>query len=86
MPPLPICDPVNRCRYVCAEWFYGGMPVWLRHTPGMVFRDDDSPWETAMARWVTYVVDMMKAANMFAPQGGPVIMAQVRRWGTVNRW
>ncbi|KAH9622550.1 hypothetical protein KSS87_020073 [Heliosperma pusillum] len=30
-----------------------------------------------MERWVTMVVNMMKDNNLFAPQGGPIIMSQI---------
>lgn len=29
---------------VCAEWNYGGFPVWLRDVPGMVFRTYNEPF------------------------------------------
>lgn len=30
-----------------------------------------------MERWVTKVVNLMKENNLFAPQGGPIIMSQI---------
>ena len=30
--------------YVCAEWNYGGLPVWLREDTGIVFRTYDQQW------------------------------------------
>lgn len=32
---------------------------------------------TEMQTWMTYVVNLMKEQKMFAPQGGPIILAQV---------
>ncbi|CAL9211124.1 unnamed protein product, partial [Musa hybrid cultivar] len=26
--------------YVCAEWNFGGFPVWLKYVPGINFRTD----------------------------------------------
>lgn len=63
--------------YVCAEWNYGGLPVWLRDVPGMVFRDDNAPWKAAMQNWTTYIVTKLADANLFASQGGPIILAQI---------
>ncbi|OAY28309.2 hypothetical protein MANES_15G055700v8 [Manihot esculenta] len=31
--------------YVCAEWNFGGFPVWLRDIPGIVFRTDNAPFK-----------------------------------------
>ncbi|KAM0953025.1 putative beta-galactosidase [Dioscorea sansibarensis] len=45
--------------YACAEWNYGGFPVWLRNIPGLQFRTDNKQFE------------------LLAPQGGPIILAQI---------
>ena len=34
--------------YVCAEWNYGGLPVWLNSIPGMSLRSDSPVWEKEM--------------------------------------
>ncbi|PPR91450.1 hypothetical protein GOBAR_AA29232 [Gossypium barbadense] len=31
--------------YVCAEWNFGGFPVWLRDIPGIEFRTDNEPFK-----------------------------------------
>ncbi|KAL2249385.1 UNVERIFIED_CONTAM: Beta-galactosidase 9, partial [Sesamum indicum] len=31
--------------YVCAEWNFGGFPVWLRDIPGIEFRTDNIPFK-----------------------------------------
>ncbi|KAI3845885.1 hypothetical protein MKW92_011298, partial [Papaver armeniacum] len=31
--------------YVCAEWNFGGFPVWLKYVPGMHFRTDNGPFK-----------------------------------------
>ncbi|KAG2250741.1 hypothetical protein Bca52824_080877 [Brassica carinata] len=34
--------------YVCAEWNFGGFPVWLKYVPGISFRTDNDPFKRAM--------------------------------------
>ncbi|KAK4432904.1 Beta-galactosidase [Sesamum alatum] len=63
--------------YVCAEWNFGGFPVWLKYEQGMEFRTDNKPFEVAMEGFVKKIVDMMKSEKLFEPQGGPIIMAQI---------
>ena len=38
--------------YVCAEWDYGGLPVWLNNVPNMVFRSNKDAWTTEMKRFI----------------------------------
>ncbi|KAL0338957.1 UNVERIFIED_CONTAM: Beta-galactosidase [Sesamum angustifolium] len=63
--------------YVCAEWNFGGFPVWLKYVPGIEFRTDNQPFKVAMRRFVGKIVDMMKSESLFEPQGGPIIMSQI---------
>ncbi|WOL07224.1 beta-galactosidase 1-like [Canna indica] len=63
--------------YVCAEWNYGGLPVWLRNITGIELRTDNRPWENEMQVLTTLIVDMVKEARLFATQGGPIILAQI---------
>ncbi|XVF49012.1 hypothetical protein PTKIN_Ptkin03bG0234700 [Pterospermum kingtungense] len=63
--------------FVCAEWNFGGFPVWLKYVPGIVFREDNEPFKNAMRGFTEKIVNMMKAENMFQPQGGPIILAQI---------
>ncbi|XP_051150207.1 beta-galactosidase-like [Andrographis paniculata] len=63
--------------YVCAEWNFGGFPVWLKYVPGMEFRTDNQPFKVAMQRFVEKIVSLMKSENLFEPQGGPIIMSQI---------
>ncbi|TVU33106.1 hypothetical protein EJB05_24891, partial [Eragrostis curvula] len=62
--------------YVCAEWNFGGFPVWLKYVPGISFRTDNGPFKAAMQKFVEKVVTMMKSEGLFEWQGGPIIMAQ----------
>lgn len=63
--------------YVCAEWNFGGFPVWLRDVPGIVFRTDNAPFKEEMQRFVKKIVDLMREESLFSWQGGPVIMLQI---------
>ncbi|GAV68059.1 Glyco_hydro_35 domain-containing protein/Gal_Lectin domain-containing protein [Cephalotus follicularis] len=63
--------------YVCAEWDYGGFPVWLHNMPGVKFRTKNTVFQNEMQIFTTLIVDMMKRENLFASQGGPIILAQI---------
>ncbi|KAG8474504.1 hypothetical protein CXB51_031165 [Gossypium anomalum] len=63
--------------YVCAEWNYGGFPVWLNNIEGVELRTDNEIYKNEMRIFVTKMVDMCKEAKIFASQGGPIILAQV---------
>ncbi|PON34329.1 Glycoside hydrolase [Parasponia andersonii] len=63
--------------YVCAEWNFGGFPVWLRDIPGIEFRTDNAPFKEEMQRFVKKVVDLMREEMLFSWQGGPIIMLQI---------
>uniref|UniRef100_F6H859 beta-galactosidase n=1 Tax=Vitis vinifera TaxID=29760 RepID=F6H859_VITVI len=62
--------------YACAEWNYGGFPVWLHFIPGIQFRTTNDLFKNEMKRFLAKIVSLMKEANLFAPQGGPIILAQ----------
>ncbi|CAI9105115.1 OLC1v1003970C1 [Oldenlandia corymbosa var. corymbosa] len=63
--------------YVCAEWNYGGFPLWLHFIPGIEFRTDNQPFKAEMQRFTTYIVNMLKQQNLFRSQGGPIILSQI---------
>ncbi|KAL2322683.1 hypothetical protein Fmac_027062 [Flemingia macrophylla] len=63
--------------YVCAEWKYGGFPLWLHNMSGIELRTDNSVYKNEMQIFTTKIVDMVKEANLFASQGGPIILAQI---------
>ncbi|KAJ8440594.1 hypothetical protein Cgig2_028723 [Carnegiea gigantea] len=63
--------------YVCAEWNFGGFPVWLKYVPGINFRTDNEPFKAAMQSFTQKIVDMMKAEWLFETQGGPIILSQI---------
>ncbi len=61
--------------YICAETNYGGLPAWLRDVPGIRMRTDNEPFLREMERWVRLLCDYLRP--YFAPQGGPIILAQI---------
>ncbi|XP_021716437.1 beta-galactosidase 1-like [Chenopodium quinoa] len=63
--------------YVCAEWNFGGFPVWLKYVPGINFRTDNGPFKAEMQRFTEKIVNMMKAERLFETQGGPIILSQI---------
>lgn len=63
--------------YVCAEWNFGGFPVWLKYVPGISFRTDNEPFKIAMQGFTQKIVQMMKNEKLFASQGGPIILSQI---------
>ncbi|XVE65399.1 hypothetical protein DITRI_Ditri07aG0177400 [Diplodiscus trichospermus] len=63
--------------YVCAEWNYGGLPVWLHNIEGVEMRTDNEIFKKEMQIFTTKIVDMCKEAKLFASQGGPIILAQI---------
>ncbi|GAB4844075.1 Beta-galactosidase 9 [Ancistrocladus abbreviatus] len=72
--------------YVCAEWNFGGFPVWLRDVPGIEFRTNNAPFKDEMQRFVTKIVDMVRAEMLFSWQGGPIIMLQIENeYGDVEK-
>ncbi|GAB2279505.1 Beta-galactosidase 3 [Dionaea muscipula] len=63
--------------YVCAEWNFGGFPVWLKYVPGISFRTDNEPFKRAMQGFTEKIVDLMKSNYLFESQGGPIILSQI---------
>ncbi|XP_020240225.1 beta-galactosidase 8 [Cajanus cajan] len=71
--------------YVCAEWNYGGFPLWLHFIPGIKFRTDNEPFKAEMKRFTAKIVDMIKQEKLYASQGGPVILSQIENeYGNID--
>ncbi|KAA8515324.1 hypothetical protein F0562_018445 [Nyssa sinensis] len=71
--------------YACAEWNYGGFPLWLHFIPGIQFRTTNDLFKKEMERFLEKIVNLMKGENLFASQGGPIILAQVENeYGNVE--
>ncbi|KAE8715673.1 Beta-galactosidase 5 [Hibiscus syriacus] len=62
--------------YVCAEWNFGGFPVWLKFVPGISFRSDNEPFKRAMQGFTEKIVGLMKSNNLLESQGDPIILSQ----------
>ncbi|XVE70737.1 hypothetical protein DITRI_Ditri10aG0095000 [Diplodiscus trichospermus] len=63
--------------YACAEWNYGGFPMWLHNMPGVSFRTKNDVFMNEMKNFTALIVDMVKRERLFASQGGHIILAQV---------
>ncbi|RDX76506.1 Beta-galactosidase 3 [Mucuna pruriens] len=63
--------------YVCAEWNFGGFPVWLKYVPGISFRTDNEPFKREMQGFTEKIVGMMKSERLYESQGGPIILSQI---------
>ena len=62
--------------YVCGEYYYGGLPLWLRTRETIqCFRCNDKVWKREMQRVLKYVVE--KVRPLLASNGGNVILLQV---------
>ncbi|KAL2328626.1 hypothetical protein Fmac_022053 [Flemingia macrophylla] len=71
--------------YACAEWNYGGFPLWLHFIPGIQFRTDNEPFKAEMKRFTAMIVDMMRKENLYASQGGPIILSQIENeYGNID--
>ncbi|CAF2165272.1 unnamed protein product [Brassica napus] len=71
--------------YACAEWNYGGFPVWLHFVPGIKFRTDNEPFKAEMQRFTAKIVDLMKQEKLYASQGGPIILSQIENeYGNID--
>ncbi|CAN4107357.1 unnamed protein product [Withania somnifera] len=63
--------------YIEAEWTSGGFPYWLREVKNITFRSYNEPFVHYMKKYAEMVIELMKKEKLFAPQGGPIILAQV---------
>ncbi|XP_020203058.1 beta-galactosidase 15 [Cajanus cajan] len=63
--------------YVCAEWDYGGIPVWVHNLPGVEIRTANKVYMNEMQNFTTLIVDMVRKEKLFASQGGPIILSQI---------
>ncbi|KAJ6360627.1 hypothetical protein OIU77_004609 [Salix suchowensis] len=72
--------------FIQSEWSYGGLPFWLHDIPGIVFRSDNEPFKVYMQNFTAKIVSMMKSENLYASQGGPIILSQIENeYGTVQK-
>lgn len=65
--------------YVCAEWNFGGFPVWLKMANGgnITFRTMDDVYLEPMKNFVDKVISVVTSKNLLISQGGPIVMLQI---------
>ncbi|XP_042491413.1 beta-galactosidase 6 isoform X2 [Macadamia integrifolia] len=63
--------------FIEAEWTYGGLPFWLHDIKNIVYRSDNEPFKFYMQNFTTKIVNLMKSENLYASQGGPIILSQI---------
>ncbi|XP_057966485.1 beta-galactosidase 11-like [Malania oleifera] len=63
--------------FIEAEWNHGGFPYWLREVKNITFRADNEPFKYHMKKFTKMIIQKMKDEKLFAPQGGPIILAQI---------
>jgi hypothetical protein len=71
--------------YVCAEWNYGGLPVWLKkvYEPNtsntIVYRTDNEQWMEVMLSFTDQVINLMNENHLFfgGSDNGPIVMLQL---------
>jgi len=73
--------------YVCAEWDFGGFPVWLKFKPGIIVRTDNAPYLAVNDHWYDKILPIIAAHQI--QRGGNVILVQIenehlRDWGVVH--
>lgn len=61
--------------YVCAEWDFGGLPVWLLKIPDIKIRCMDSRYMAAVSKYVKRL--SLELRPLLVTNGGPVLMVQV---------
>ncbi|KAF8759403.1 hypothetical protein HU200_010448 [Digitaria exilis] len=72
--------------FIQAEWNHGGLPYWLREIGHIIFRANNEPFKKEMEKFVRFIVQKLKDADLFASQGGPVILAQIENeYGNIKK-
>ena len=61
--------------YVCAEHEWGGFPAWLSQIPGMVVRQNNSPFLNAARDYIGRLAQELRP--LLVNNGGPILMAQL---------
>src|SRR5690606_16307643 len=61
--------------YVCAEWDFGGLPIWLLHVDNLEFRTDNDQWKYYMSGFINDLTPYIEP--YLAKNGGPIILAQI---------
>jgi hypothetical protein len=61
--------------YICAEYNFGGLPIWIRNMPGLQLRTYTEPWMSLSKNWLTRLMPVIRP--YLAENGGPVIVMQI---------
>jgi beta-galactosidase len=61
--------------YACAEWDFGGLPLWLLRTPDIKIRCLDSRYMKACGNYIAQLAPLLRPLQV--GQGGPVLMLQI---------
>jgi beta-galactosidase GanA len=61
--------------YACAEWDFGGLPIWLLRTPDIRVRCSDPRYIAACESYVLKIAEVIR--DLQVHRGGPVLMVQV---------
>jgi beta-galactosidase len=73
--------------YVCAEWDFGGYPIWIKFKPGVEVRKDNPAFLALNDHWYEKILPMTAAHQIH--KGGNVILVQLENehrlgWGAVT--
>ena len=64
--------------YTCAEYSYGGLPAWIGvQYPNIRMRRMDPTWLELMERYIQQVTVYLTHHQLWAHQGGPILLAQI---------
>jgi beta-galactosidase GanA len=61
--------------YACAEWDFGGLPIWLLRTPDIKVRCSDPRYLAACESYILKIAEVIHDLQIH--RGGPVLMVQV---------
>ncbi len=61
--------------YACAEWDFGGLPIWLLRTPDIKVRCMDSRFIAACDAYIKKLAEQLKP--LLRANGGPILMIQI---------
>ncbi|MHB8054607.1 MAG: glycoside hydrolase family 35 protein [Candidatus Aminicenantales bacterium] len=61
--------------YACAEWDFGGLPIWLLRTPDIKVRCSDARYLAACDTYIEKIAGIIRP--FLVQNGGPVLMIQI---------
>lgn len=65
--------------YICGEYYFGGLPLWLRHVNNIqCFRCMDPIWKLELEKWLTHVIKKLQPKFVTSQNTkGPIIWMQI---------